>query len=235
MAKTARIYRRKHSDKTHWCIRYDLNKEYLMPYTAGEILCFRDRIITRIYPPADVSDFEPNYFPFIEFTDSDFPWRFTATTPESDGKLNPWITLVVLVSENHSEETSMEFEFLPSTNRGLPPAIKVYDSNNLPDLDFAWRWAHTHVTNQNGKENELGNSIRNEPKQIICRLICPRKLAPDVKYRVFLVPTFEIERRAGRGEFLDNKDINEIAWVKSAGDEIELPYYFSWEFRTVQL
>ncbi|RKY54836.1 MAG: hypothetical protein DRP93_04590, partial [Candidatus Neomarinimicrobiota bacterium] len=25
MAKTVRIYRRKYSDKTHWCIRYDLN------------------------------------------------------------------------------------------------------------------------------------------------------------------------------------------------------------------
>ena len=72
MAKTVRIYRRKHSDKTHWCIRYDLNKEYLMPYAAGDILCFRDEIIARIYPLADVGDFKPNYFPFIEFSDSDF-------------------------------------------------------------------------------------------------------------------------------------------------------------------
>ena len=48
---------------------------------------------------ATVTDFEPNYLPYVEFYEEDFPWRYTpaaAATRRARARLRPWLTLVVL-------------------------------------------------------------------------------------------------------------------------------------------
>jgi hypothetical protein len=88
-------------------------------YGPGDILGFDRRIVVRTDPKPDVGDFEPNYFPAIEFADADFVWRFSpdfVPLPESEDKdppppeLNPWLTLIVLAAEAGRGDVQEEFE-----------------------------------------------------------------------------------------------------------------------------
>src|SRR6202008_2465859 len=53
----------------------------------GDITGINSNAIVRTDPKNWVTDFEPNYFPFIEFYDEDFPWRYTPEKPDSNHRL----------------------------------------------------------------------------------------------------------------------------------------------------
>ncbi len=52
--------------------------------------------IVRVDPKPNTTDFEPNYFPGIEFDRPDFPWLFTPAKAGENAKLRPWLCLVVV-------------------------------------------------------------------------------------------------------------------------------------------
>src|SRR5690606_15328474 len=52
--------------------------------------------VVRTDPRPNSTDFEPNAFPSIEFDRVDFPWLFTPARANVDGKLRPWLCLVVV-------------------------------------------------------------------------------------------------------------------------------------------
>ena len=52
--------------------------------------------IVRVDPKPDTKDFEPNYFPGIEFDRPDLPWLFTPASAGAQAKLRPWLCLVVV-------------------------------------------------------------------------------------------------------------------------------------------
>ena len=56
----------------------------------------RGHVILRTDPPHLTTNFEPNYFPVVEFKRSDFPWLFTPAKANSDEQLRPWICLVAV-------------------------------------------------------------------------------------------------------------------------------------------
>ena len=41
------------------------------------------RAIVRMEPRPGITNFEPNYLPFVEFYDEDFPWRYTPAAPDA--------------------------------------------------------------------------------------------------------------------------------------------------------
>lgn len=222
----------------------------LQLYGPGDILGFHhERIVVRHHPEPDVGDFEPNYFPCIEFADADFVWRFTADKAEDQtGKLTPWITLIVLVSESQGD-IQKEFTEGPRSDRNLPRHI-IVNRSALPDLQYAWRWAYVHITGEEiidegiVIDDELEETLRNEPECGICRLMCPRRLATKTPYTAFIVPTFKLGVLAGLGFDLDpNIPALDFAWKKDDSDQnlpyyvrdndgITLPYYYRWEFGT---
>jgi hypothetical protein len=51
----------------------------------GDIIGFHDHLIARTEPVSGATDFEPNYFPFIEFKDPDFSWCFPAAALRRPG------------------------------------------------------------------------------------------------------------------------------------------------------
>ena len=59
--------------------------------TAGEI--------SRRYPAPDADDVEWNYFPLVEFNAPDMPWRFSPAGPGANGRLRPWLALVVVEAD----------------------------------------------------------------------------------------------------------------------------------------
>ncbi len=51
-------------------------------YGPGDVTGIDQQQIVRTEPRPQSSDFEPNYFPAIEFDRPDFPWLFTPAKPD---------------------------------------------------------------------------------------------------------------------------------------------------------
>jgi len=72
-------------------------------YGPGDIIGIDQAQISRVEPPAWVTNFEPNYLAAIEFYDEDFPWRYSPAAPVGR-RLLPWLALVVLEEETEFKE-----------------------------------------------------------------------------------------------------------------------------------
>jgi hypothetical protein len=199
-------------------------------YGPGDVIGFDARIIVRTDPKPNTSTFEPNYFPAVEFIDVDFAWRLTADKGLDRG-LKSWITLIVLRTGEGDEG---EFEELaPSPTQ--TPVIRVMQ-DLLPDLEQSWRWAHAQVTSGTDSltNDEVANFNETAPQQCVCRLLCPRRLLPRTAYSAFIVPSFELGRLAGLDQIEAMANVNAMApaWNVQLSEEIDLPYYYRWEFHT---
>ncbi|MFW9994092.1 MAG: hypothetical protein ACFFD4_18755 [Candidatus Odinarchaeota archaeon] len=211
-------------------------------YGPGDVTGIDPRIIIRTDPKNNVGDFEPNYFPLIEFSEPDFPWRFTpakslsvSSGGNSYSRLRPWFCLVVLKAGSEEEGIAGEYEDGQINPNQPLPSIKVYnDRDSLPDLDYSWAWAHVQVTTENSSidEDSLNDILSTDPERVLSRILCPRSLEPNILYNAFLVPAYETGRLTGMGQPIpDDAPLLEPAWAL-CGTEIELPYYYRWEFRT---
>src|SRR5262249_20881190 len=83
----------------------------------------------------------------------------------------------------------------------------------------------------NGTPNleQLEVLLRNNPDKGYCRLMSPRRLEPNTGYYAFLIPTFEVGRKAGLGLPVPDGDSGlEITWRTARG----FPVYYEWFFRT---
>jgi hypothetical protein len=215
-------------------------------YGPGDVVGFDQSVITRTDPRKNVWDFEPNYMPMVELSEPDLPWRFTpmqATAPT--GQLMPWITLIVL-EQDAGEFGGLE-QRLPDKykKKALPIRwIRDVEVAKLPDLSYAWMWAHAHVTGRNDMEDgtALQDAIsRNpgepddleEPTHVLSRLLCPRRLAAKKKYTAFIVPTFKAGQvAAGVAVLGDGENPLDPGWGTSSPQKIDLPYYYKWDFAT---
>ncbi|HEY6189581.1 MAG TPA: hypothetical protein VIW80_18150 [Pyrinomonadaceae bacterium] len=214
-------------------------------YGPGDIVGIEQRAVIKTEPRNWITNFEPNYLPYIDFYDEDFPWRYTPAAPDSSkARLRPWITLVVLKETEFKEATNIK-------DRPLP-FIEVLDaSTTFPNADELWAWAHVHVnrnlvgsaddprTSNMGAVIPAFEGVLNENADLAySRIICPRQLDPVTAYHAFLIPTFESGRLAGLG--LDPNDTPEevhatfSAWGGYTGrnEPTFYPYYYRWRFRT---
>lgn len=202
----------------------------------GDIIGIDLRAVIKTEPRAGTSHFEPNYLPYIEFYDEDFPWRYSPLSANGD-RLRPWIALVIL-EEN-------EFEHLGLTNTRLP-SIRIA-SSALPEVlakpDQNWAWAHSHfntslssIAGTGSIEEKVSGLLASNPDVGCSRILCPRRLKPRKNYTGFLIPAFEQGRLAGLGA--DNEKIKQQSKQQSAwGHEHsfaaeQFPVYYQWSFRT---
>ncbi|MFH2065325.1 MAG: hypothetical protein ABIK15_09025 [Pseudomonadota bacterium] len=234
------------TDRSEGSAKQSFDRE-LELYGPGDVIGFDPGIVVRTDPLNNVGDFEPNYFPMVEFAEPDYPWRFTGDRFDDDGNLKPWIVLVVLVAEDVSENKKCEILSEGRNNKTQVPYVKVH-TDNLPDLNNSHRWAHSQVagntdmSNANSDEfrvdtqfnsQNLQEILRLEPYRAVSRLVCPRRLRPGVKYVGLVVPTFKLGLLAAKGiKVSDNTTALTTSWDKNNNTEIELPYYYRWEFRT---
>lgn len=201
-------------------------------YGPGDVLGFAPQSVIRTEPKIGTSDFEPNYFPFIEFKDSDFLWRYSAEpvktlADDNDVKyIKPWLVLVVLENET-------EFAKVRQNTQGLPDLISV-KTTALPDLAHNWRWAHVQISGEENMDNaQIKSILENSSDMATCRLMSPRRLKPNQIYRCFVLPSTQLGRYAGKEKAnLEDKSAFEPAWTSNDDDTIEIPFYFSWEFTT---
>lgn len=213
-------------------------------YGPGDVTGFDARQVIRTDPLHLTSDFEPNYFPVVEFDRPDFPWLFTPArakvTPatnskpaEDNGRLRPWICLVAV--EKRDDKIKID--------PGKPlPILNIEDAQQeLPDLSESWAWAHAQVSGELTTDQPLGKVLADKPERTLSRLLCPRRLEPNKSYYACVVPTFDIGRKAGLGEEIkDGKNEDgtpqDDATLKPAWNAnttvIKLPVYYHWEFST---
>ena len=65
------------------------------------------------------------------------------------------------------------------------------------------------------------------------RLVCPRRLEPNITYRAFVVPAFESGRLAGLGlDVTQAPAATASSWTSNGAEPDNLPVYFRWRFRT---
>lgn len=206
-------------------------------YGPGDIIGIDSKAIIKSEPRNYIVNFEPNYFPYIDFYEEDFPWRYTPARAD-ENRLNPWLTLVVLKESEFDENKDARSKPLPSFKlKGKQPTVTIF-----PKYEELWAWAHVHVNTDlsNGQApgtvseaeitKKIGEIIKNNPDHAYSRIVSPRKLDANESYHAFLIPTYESGRLAGLGGFDPNIKASLCSWNNR--DTVEFPYYHRWYFRT---
>ncbi len=184
---------------------------------AGDVSSFDTSQIIKVEPKSNSCDFEPNFFPFIEFVSPEFPWLFSHGKVTNKGRLCPWLALIVLKKEDNF--------ILETTKSGTRKAIYIKEKARdiLPAPQDLCMWTHVQsMTLPDRKGQELTTSFS--------RMVAARRLDKNTAYQAFLVPCFEAGRLAGLGQDIASAGDN-FAWNTDT-DTITLPYYYSWGFQT---
>jgi hypothetical protein len=203
-------------------------------YGPGDIVGIDSKAVVKTDPLNWITNFEPNYLPYIDFYDEDFPWRYTpAAADMAKSRLRPWITLVVLKETEFTDGKDLSGKPLPYFD--LAAGVKASDV--FPKPSELWAWAHVHVNvdlSNNGDESmpgvlqNLQQTISQNPDLAYSRIMCPRRLEPDTSYYAFLIPTFETGRLAGLGQDVPVTTVaTASAWDNN---QTEFPYYYKWFF-----
>lgn len=203
-------------------------------YGPGDIVGIDSKAVVKTDPLNWITNFEPNYLPYIDFYDEDFPWRYTPAAADMvKSRLRPWITLVVLKETEFTDGKDLTGKPLPYFD--LAAGVKASDV--FPKPSELWAWAHVHVNvdlSNNGNESIAGvlqnlqQTISQNPDLAYSRIMCPRRLELDTSYYAFLIPTFESGRLAGLGQDVPATTVaTASAWDNN---QTEFPYYYRWFF-----
>ncbi|HEX7312648.1 MAG TPA: hypothetical protein VF297_01935 [Pyrinomonadaceae bacterium] len=198
-------------------------------YGPGDVCGIDQRQVIRTDPAPRTTDFEPNFFPLVEFDRPDFPWMFTPFKANSYKQLRPWVCLVVVRGR---EGVTL------SNVKGKPLSVLRINGGayrELPDLKESWAWAHAQIAGTFKSPRELNAILEQTPERALSRLVCPRRLEPNTPYVACVVPTFEVGRLTGLGlKFGPEQDKTTLAWqlTTNAPESIELPVYYHWSFST---
>ncbi|GAB4042323.1 hypothetical protein [Spirosoma litoris] len=198
----------------------------------GDVVGINPQMIVRTEPRNSITDFEPNYLAFIEFYDEGFPWQYSPDLVQTNHRLTPWLTLMVL-KESEFDNVNLGNSPLAAIN------LKVARQEVLPPPTDVWAWAHVHlnqpIDHPGNQPNltQLDTLLTNSPDRGTSRILCPRHLEPNTAYHAFLIPTFEIGRKAGLGEpVADTDPALTFSWSSDETAEKPYPIYYRWFFRT---
>jgi hypothetical protein len=189
----------------------------------GDIIAVDRAQIARIEPAPGLRTFEPSYFPFVEFADPDFPWRYSLD-PGGSPRPQPWLVLVALQPE--------EFELVDQGRAPLPAIRVLHPDASLPDLAQAWAFAAAQVDLPTDTTVHAADILRDDPGRGFSRLLCPRKLEPRRSYFLFLVPTYQAGVDAGLGRPNGAAPFDQRAWLPTATAPLTLPFYHQSRFQT---
>src|SRR5262245_60388629 len=138
------------SERASIAIDFDVNGapvgKVVELFGPGDVLGINPRAIVKTEPRHWITNFEPNFFPYVEFYDEDFPWRYTPATAAAGHRLRPWMVLVALTEEEFNDAGVV----LASDDRSRPPIpvveILAEADKIFPPTDQTWAWAHVHAS-----------------------------------------------------------------------------------------
>lgn len=167
----------------------------------GDVKGLTPGTVIRSEPAPYALDVEPNYLACVEVQPAELPWVLTPARAAT-GRLRPWLVLVVVDAQTTQIAS------------GQPLPTISAEVNQLPDLRDSWGWAH----------------VQRSSGTPIARLICPRRLDPNVAYLACLVPAFASGRDAGLGK--TPAADHQLAWDLDTDTTVQLPVYHHWTFHT---
>ena len=200
----------------------------------GDVVGLDPAEIVRMEPPPGTTSFEPNHLAYVDFDRPDLPWLFTPLSAGADGRLRPWLCLVVVRVQDGVSLLGPGDGPLPVLQIG-PPARPA---DELPDPADGWAWAHAQVAAGQVDAEAIRTALAGPVDVSLSRLICPRLLQPDTRYLACVVPAFDVGRRAGMGLDVADADLTgpgalAPAWaVAPAPTSVTLPVYAQWAFST---
>jgi hypothetical protein len=195
-------------------VTHEIEPRSVRLYGPASVTAIDAAQIIRRYPEPGAVDPELNYFCLAEFAAADFPWRYTPARPDPQGRLQPWLALVVVPESQSTLTSGATLDVLEVAGNLLPPPADV------------WAWAHVQVDSDAA---DLSAEYTANPAAFRSRLVCPTRLVRDTAYVACIVPTFESGRLAGLGT--PNAAVTGPSW-RNSPDEVSLPVYASWRFRT---
>lgn len=187
----------------------------------GDVVGINRDVISRVEPQAGLVGFETSYMPFVEFTDADFPWRYSLDSGTANG-VKPWLVLVALRGD--------EFGYTDGSNGPLPRIEVKSASRSLPNLAQSWAFAHVQV--EVPESGSVQASMEGGAARHFSRLLCPRRLEERKAYTLFLVPAYEAGRLVGLGSDDTPSTPDQPAWSSAADDPVVLPVYYQSRFIT---
>jgi hypothetical protein len=197
----------------------------------GHVTGLQTGQVIRTDPTRGSRTFEANYLALVELDEPALPWLFTPSAATTEGRLRPWLCLVVVRKQ--------EGVRLDAPRGGSLPVLRIdapaVPADELPDLADSWAWAHAQVATEDGATaSDVQDLLAGDPTRSLSRLVCGRVLRPQTDYLACVVPTFELGRLAGLGEPLDAETERLApAWTLTpAPRSVELPVYYHWEFAT---
>ncbi len=195
----------------------------LQVYGPGDVTGIDTQTILRTEPRRNTGNFAPNQFALIEFDPPDFPWMFTPARPGTNGRLRPWLVLIVV-------KKTTDVRVKPTSGRPLPEIDAPIAE--LPDLAESWAWAHAQMVEGDDPAG-VAEELAAQPDLNVSRLMCPRRLQPDTSYLACVVPAFDAGRKAGLGIPVDEGDTTTgPAWNAGSAGTVTLPVYYHWDFAT---
>jgi hypothetical protein len=194
----------------------------------GDVVSIDARQVIRTWPLDGHANAETEDLVQVEFDRPDFPWMFTPTAPDGDGRLAPWVTLIVAARGAYT---------LERPSGGLPRIHVTRDQ--LQSLSDAWAWAHGQAMGgtipgdpnaQASLEQRLADV---NPTMNLSRLLCPRHLDPDTEYIACIVPTFQAGVEAAIASTVTTTTLAP-AWTDGGAPDtpVVLPVYYSFTFAT---
>jgi hypothetical protein len=198
--------------------------------SLGDVEGVDPSLVARQYPRPGGTDVETEFFPLVEFTLPELPWLMPAPSGPS-GPL-PWLCLVVVERRDGVTVTG--------SGPGLPDALHIASparpSEELPDPAASALWAHAFAATAVRTEG-TADPFETTPGVPLggCRLVAPRRLAPNTSYVACLVPTFAASALRGLGR--SDQEVAAalaapqpaFAWHPS-DTSVDLPTYLHWEF-----
>lgn len=204
----------------------------------GDITGIQPASILQVVPANGVTNFESNYFPFIEFFEEDMPWRYTPAK-ESGDKLRPWLAILVCKKE--------EFTIISDSEGNSYITLKIKSNEEYQKIfqspSEIWKNAHVQFSGmqiaQNNLKSEVNQLIDHDNDVAFSRLLSSRKLEENTAYTAFLIPTFETGRLSGLGLPFDEIPAQRSAWAETFDQHkatrerpLDFPVYHHWEFET---
>jgi hypothetical protein len=185
-------------------------------YGPAEATGFDARVVARTVPPPGTVGFEPSHMVAIEFSRPDFPWLMTPARASDDGRLRPWICLIVVKKGDGVQLDT-------SSDRTQLLQISSSDAlAKLPDISQTWAWAHVQVIADPGAQVVPMELLATAPDSVRSRLLFPGTLDAFASYYACVVPAFTAD---GSGGLVP-------AWTTGSKPPLSLPVYYAWEFTT---
>ena len=89
-------------------------------FGPADVIGIDPRQVVRTEPPAGTDNYESNDLAAVEFDNPDLPWLFTPAAADGQGRVRPWIVLVVVRKQDGVRLRPPRTELLPVLEIGAP-------------------------------------------------------------------------------------------------------------------